>query len=103
MARNLRTYPTGEDVLDAFIRTLTADDVYVSTLPQESYRALYSTWRKFWRRAGLNNPSFVHLAFEECSTEEILLATRYLKGQLKAAYGRRFFLTSKCYFNFEFN
>lgn len=97
LARDLKVYPTGEDILDAFIRTLVAGDASFLGLPQERLRAHYTAWRKYWRIAGVNDPNFVHTAYERNVADEITLATQFLQGQLKAAYGRRFFTTSNKY------
>lgn len=95
MARDLKTYPTGEDILDAYIKTLVAGDAFFLSLPRERLRAYYTAWRKYWRIAGVNDPNFIHSAYERNTQEEIALAAQFLQSQLKAAYGRRFFTTSK--------
>ena len=97
MARDLKIYPTGEDILDAFIKTLVAGDAFFIGLPREKLQAYYTAWRKYWRLAGLNDPNFIHSTYESSTAEEIALATRFLRGQIKAAYGRRFFTTSGKY------
>ena len=97
MARDLKSYPTGEDILDAFIKTLVAGDSFFLGLPRKTLRAYYTAWRKYWRIAGVNDPNLIHSAYEGNTTEEIALATQFLQSQLQAAYGRRFFTTSKNY------
>ncbi len=97
MARDLKTYPTGENVLDTFIHTLVANDPLILCLPLERRRACYTAWRKYWYTAGARDPKFIHESYERSSTEEIELANQFLQSQLKAAYGRRFFTTSKGY------
>lgn len=95
MARDLKTYPTGEDTLDAFIKTLVAGDAFFLGLPRERLRAYYTAWRKYWRIAGVNDPNFIHTTYERNTQDEIALATHFLQSQLKASYGRRFFTTSQ--------
>ena len=97
MARDLKTYPTGETILDTFIHTLVANDPLILRLPQERQRAYYTAWRRYWLTADLRNPKFIHTSYEKNSAEEIELASQFLQSQLKAAYGRRFFTTSKGY------
>ncbi len=97
MARDLKTYPTGETLLDAFIHTLVANDPLILRLPQEKQRAYYTAWRRYWHTAGAKDPKSIHKSYERNSTEEIELANQFLQSQLKAAYGRRFFTTSKGY------
>ena len=97
MARDLKTYPTGEDVLDAFIKSLVANDPLFLGLLRERLRAYYTAWRRYWRTAGVKDPKLIHSTYERSAAEEIELANRFLQGQLKAAYGRRFFTTSKGY------
>lgn len=97
LARDLKTYPTDEDVLDAFIKTLVAGDAFFLGLPQDRLRLYYTAWRNYWRIAGLNNPNFIHTTYERTSSENIALATQFLQSQLRAAYGRRFFTTSERY------
>lgn len=97
MARDLKTYPTGEDILDTFIKTLVANDHLFVGLPRERLRAYYTAWRRYWRTAGVKDPKFIDSTYERSDAEEIELANQFLQSQLKAAYGRRFFTTSKGY------
>lgn len=97
LARDLKTYHTGEDILDAFIRTLVVSDGFFLDLPRERLRAYYTAWRKYWRIARVNDTDLIHSIYESNTSEESTLATQFLQSQLKAAYGRRFFTTSKKY------
>ena len=97
MARDLKAYPTGEDILDTFVKTLVAGDASFDGLPRGQLHAYYAAWRKYWRLSGANDPNLIHATYETNTAEEILLASQLLRGQLKAAYGRRFFTTSGKY------
>ena len=97
MARDLKSYPTGEDILDTFVKTLVAGDASFDGLPRTRLHAYYTAWRKYWRLAGANDPNLIHVTYETNTAEEIILAAQLLRGQLKAAYGRRFFTTSGKY------
>lgn len=97
MAHDLRIYPTGEDILDTYIRTLVAGDALFLDLPQIRLRGYYTAWRKYWRIAGMNSPNVMPSSYTSNAAEEVAMATQFLQSQLKAACGRRFFTTSKGY------
>ena len=97
MARNLKMYPTGEDIVRAFARTLVGDDVEFRSLSPAKLQSFYTAWRKYWQLAGLNDHDFIHTVYERSTAEKISLATQFLHGQLQATYGRRFFATLKGY------
>ena len=97
IALNLGTYPTGEEVLDAYIRTLVGNASFAPGLTNEALRAYYAAWRKYWKIASTTDKKYIHSAHERSTAEEIILATRYMEAQLSSAYGRRFFTTAKGY------
>ena len=53
MACDLKAYPTGEDCIDAFIKTLVAADRSLVDLSKEMRSALYIAWRKYSSMLGM--------------------------------------------------
>ena len=97
MALNIKTYPTCESSLEAFIRTLVANADRFNTLTPESLRDLYNVWRKFWSRNWLIASRTVQSVYKGTSPDGLSLITEYMDAQMKAAYGMRFFTTAKGY------
>lgn len=104
MARDLKAYPTGEDCIDAFIKTLVAGDRSLVDLSKEMRSAFYTAWRKYFSVlsmgkhlsvSGMEDPSALDGFDDRNPPEDLALASQFLQAQLKAAYGRRFFTTSK--------
>lgn len=104
MARDLKAYPTGEDCIDAFIKTLVAGDRSLVDLSKEMRSAFYTAWHKYFSVlsmgkhlsvSGMEDPSALDGFDDRNPPEDLALASQFLQAQLKAAYGRRFFTTSK--------
>ncbi|KAI1076087.1 heterokaryon incompatibility protein-domain-containing protein [Whalleya microplaca] len=100
MATKVRSYPTGEDVWSAYIRTLVAD-----SLPKEKQQStpvelktLFDSWVKFWRIVGVKRGRFLDFYESIASPEEAKDATLFMAAHQAAAYGRRFFVTQDGYF-----
>ncbi|KAI0006988.1 heterokaryon incompatibility protein-domain-containing protein [Xylariaceae sp. FL0662B] len=100
MATKVRSYPTGEDVWSAYIRTLVADSLPTEkqqSTPEE-LKSLFDSWVRFWRIVGIKRGRFLDFYESIASPEEAKDAALFMAAHQAAAYGRRFFVTQEGYF-----
>jgi hypothetical protein len=102
IAKNNKQYPASEDVLSAFIRTVTADATLVSPGPSttdtstvsSTIEDVYTAWCKYWNAASQFQGKYISTSYTPTTPAELEMAVRFMQAHHKAAYDRRFF-TSK--------
>lgn len=97
MADNLKTYPTGEDIREAFVRTLIGQVELDSEMSSNDLPLYYGAWRRYWTVVQQQHGKFINVLHKELSSTDLARATYIVKGQQQAAYGRRFFTTKNRY------
>ena len=70
LARNLKSYTTGEEILCAFFKTLVAGETFFLALSDGKLRAYYTAWREYWRLAGLSHLDFIICTYERNTSGE---------------------------------
>ena len=102
IAQKNKQYPASEDILSAFIRTVTADATLFSPGPSttdtstvsSTMEEVYTAWCKYWNAASQFQGKYISTSYTSTTPPELEMAVRFMQAHHKAAYGRRFF-TSK--------
>ena len=102
MARNNKQFPGNDDVLSAFIRSVTADAPLLSrgrnatdtSMTSSNLENVYTAWRKYWNAASQYQGRYISTSYTSATPAELEMAVTFMKAHHRAAYGRRFF-TSK--------
>jgi hypothetical protein len=97
MARNLKTYPTGENIENVFVQTLIGRVKLEAGMSPNDLPLYYKAWRRYWTVVHRKHGKYIDFSHMELSSEDLARATYIMKGQQQAAYGRRFFTTKNGY------
>ncbi|RMZ78057.1 hypothetical protein DV737_g4057, partial [Chaetothyriales sp. CBS 132003] len=88
-----KTYPSGEDVREAYARTLVANARLDRVSEGASLTACYDSWVRFWRITGRQRGKYMEAYITNTAAQEREQAAAFMEAHQAAAYGRRFFVT----------
>ena len=97
MARNLKAYPTGENIENVLVQTLIGRVKLESEISLDDLPLYYKAQRQYWIVVHRKYGKYIDFSHMELSSKDLARATYIMKGQQQAAYGRRFFTTKNGY------